>query len=91
MKFAVASLQPGAKPIILQHKLLRNPEPITMTSKSPKSIDLGALQDSYVAASKQYLADAKALIRAQDYAGASKLRMTETREALDAATRAILA
>lgn len=57
----------------------------------PKSVDLGQLQDAFVAARRAFIVDAKALERAQEAADRSKAAFSVASDALKAATRLVLA
>jgi hypothetical protein len=55
-----------------------------------KSIDLGALQDQFTAAKKQYDTDVKALVKAQDAVDRSRRAFLEAEQTLKEGTRTVL-
>lgn len=61
-------------------------------TKQPKqkSIDLGALQDHFNVTKKAFVADAKALAKAQDNFDRSKAAYQAANDALKAGSRAVL-
>ena len=62
-----------------------------LPASKPKSVDLGQLQDAFVAARRAFILDAKALERAQEVADRSKAAFAVASDALKAATRLVLA
>jgi hypothetical protein len=62
-----------------------------MKHPTTKSIDLGALQATFVVARRQHAVDAKALARAQDAEERSRRAFAEAQEALKNAARTVLA
>ncbi len=56
----------------------------------PKAIDLGSLQESFDVARKQLVADARALVRAQEAFDHSKQVFEKAQEALKSAARVVL-
>lgn len=57
----------------------------------PKAIDLGALQERFNAAKRQYEIDVKALLRAQQAFDESRSVYRDAEEALKAAVRTVVA
>jgi len=63
----------------------------TMVTTKAKTVDLGALQDVFLAARQTAETDAKALAKAEEAADRSRRAAAEAHEALKAASRLVLA
>jgi len=62
-----------------------------MKTKSTNSVDLGALQNEFVLASRDAKAKARALSNAETANDAAKARLANAKEKLNSASRAVLA